>query len=154
MPSLPQIATIVSNLTVIIDTVTWLLLGEPGRRGKITEIQDWNASSPRSAAYVLWDTGTKNLYRVGYEGMVSVLWIDSHQIGMKFNFPHSHPPKIFNLLLDVCYLILRLFSRWYSSDTWKRDFKHENEADGPHKFPYNIDFQNQPPWIEQMRFIS
>ena len=44
--------------------------GEPGRRGKITEIQDWSTSSPRSAAYVLWDGGTKNLYRVGFEGMV------------------------------------------------------------------------------------
>jgi E3 ubiquitin-protein ligase mind-bomb len=42
-----------------------------GRRGKLTEIQDWSATSPRSAAYVIWDTGTKNLYRVGFEGMVS-----------------------------------------------------------------------------------
>ena len=34
-------------------------------------VQDWSAASPRSAAYVLWDNGAKNLYRVGFEGMVS-----------------------------------------------------------------------------------
>jgi E3 ubiquitin-protein ligase mind-bomb len=38
----------------------------------LTEIQDWSAGSPRSAAYVIWDTGAKNLYRVGFEGMVMV----------------------------------------------------------------------------------
>ncbi|KAK2723320.1 hypothetical protein QYM36_001842 [Artemia franciscana] len=43
--------------------------GGNGRRGKVTEIQDWSASSPRSAAYVVWDCGTKNLYRCGFEGM-------------------------------------------------------------------------------------
>lgn len=45
--------------------------GGNGRRGKVTEIQDWSAASPRSAAYVMWDNGAKNLYRVGFEGMVS-----------------------------------------------------------------------------------
>lgn len=39
---------------------------------QVTEIQDWSASSPHSAAYVLWDNGAKNLYRVGFEGMVSI----------------------------------------------------------------------------------
>lgn len=39
--------------------------GGPGRRGKVTEVQDWSAASPRSAAYVIWDNGAKNLYRVG-----------------------------------------------------------------------------------------
>ena len=43
--------------------------GGNGRRGKVTEIQDWSAASPRSAAYIIWDTGAKNLYRVGFEGM-------------------------------------------------------------------------------------
>ncbi|ESO07042.1 hypothetical protein HELRODRAFT_191290 [Helobdella robusta] len=43
--------------------------GGAGRRGKVSDVQDWNNSCPRSAAYVLWDTGTKNLYRVGFEGM-------------------------------------------------------------------------------------
>jgi len=38
--------------------------GGNGRRGKVTEIQDWSAASPRSAAYIIWDTGSKNLYRV------------------------------------------------------------------------------------------
>lgn len=37
---------------------------------QVTEIQDWSAASPHSAAYVLWDNGAKNLYRVGFEGMV------------------------------------------------------------------------------------
>lgn len=44
--------------------------GGNGRRGKVTEIQDWSAASPRSAAYVIWDNSAKNLYRVGFEGMV------------------------------------------------------------------------------------
>lgn len=47
--------------------------GGNGRRGKVTEIQDWSAASPRSAAYVMWDNGAKNLYRVGFEGMVSLI---------------------------------------------------------------------------------
>ena len=46
--------------------------GGNGRRGKVTEIQDWSAASPRSAAYVIWDTSAKNLYRVGFEGMVDL----------------------------------------------------------------------------------
>lgn len=43
--------------------------GGTSRRGKVTEIQDWSSSNPRSAAYVLWDNGAKNLYRVAFEGM-------------------------------------------------------------------------------------
>lgn len=42
------------------------------RRGKVNEIQDWSAASPRSAAYVVWDNGAKNLYRVGFEGMADL----------------------------------------------------------------------------------
>ncbi len=38
----------------------------------MTEIQDWSAASPRSAAYIIWDTGAKNLYRVGFEGMADL----------------------------------------------------------------------------------
>lgn len=38
----------------------------------MTEIQDWSAASPRSAAYVIWDNGAKNLYRVGFEGMADL----------------------------------------------------------------------------------
>lgn len=48
--------------------------GGNGRRGKVTEIQDWSAASPRSASYVIWDNGAKNLYRVGFEGMVNYWW--------------------------------------------------------------------------------
>lgn len=46
--------------------------GGNGRRGKVQEIQDWSAASPRSGAYILWDNGTKNLYRVGFEGMADI----------------------------------------------------------------------------------
>ena len=46
--------------------------GGNGRRGKVTEVQDWSAASPRSAAYVIWDTSAKNLYRVGFEGMADL----------------------------------------------------------------------------------
>ena len=31
-----------------------------------------SAASPRSAAYVIWDTGAKNLYRFGFEGMADL----------------------------------------------------------------------------------
>ena len=31
-----------------------------------------SAASPRSAAYTIWDTGAKNLYRVGFEGMADL----------------------------------------------------------------------------------
>ncbi|KPM03905.1 E3 ubiquitin-protein ligase mind-bomb-like protein [Sarcoptes scabiei] len=46
--------------------------GGNGKRGKVTEIQDWSAASPKSAAYVIWDSGSKNLYRVGFEGMADL----------------------------------------------------------------------------------
>lgn len=53
------------------------------RRGKVYEIQDWSGQtgSIRSAAYVQWDTpsgtngGIKNLYRVGFDGMVCITLI-------------------------------------------------------------------------------
>lgn len=53
------------------------------RRGKVCEIQDWStmSSSVRSAAYVQWDSiscangGSKNLYRVGFEGMVCTIYL-------------------------------------------------------------------------------
>ena len=45
--------------------------GGSGSKGKVLQIQDWTSTSPRSGAYVVWDNGVKNLYRMGYEGMVS-----------------------------------------------------------------------------------
>lgn len=50
---------------------------------QVTEIQDWSAASPHSAAYVLWDNGAKNLYRVGFEGMVSKLPARPHTMRTK-----------------------------------------------------------------------
>ena len=43
--------------------------GGKGKKGKITEVQSWNSTKPRSAAYVLWDNGERNLYRIGFDGM-------------------------------------------------------------------------------------
>ena len=50
--------------------------GGPGHKGKVTEVQDWSANFPRSAAYIIWDNGAKNLYRVGFEGMVGAVVCD------------------------------------------------------------------------------
>jgi len=50
-----------------------LIPGGVGKRGKVVDVQDWCPTATRSAAYVIWDNGTKNLYRVGFEGMVSVI---------------------------------------------------------------------------------
>ncbi|XP_063713547.1 E3 ubiquitin-protein ligase mib1-like isoform X1 [Symsagittifera roscoffensis] len=61
------------------------------RRGKITEIMDWSANCPRSAAYVLWDHGSKNLYRVGFEGMSDVKVIADGKGG---SFYRDHLPLL------------------------------------------------------------
>ncbi|XP_071952953.1 E3 ubiquitin-protein ligase MIB1-like isoform X2 [Antedon mediterranea] len=63
--------------------------GGNGRRGKVTEIQDWSATGPRSAAYVLWDNGAKNLYRVGYEGMSDLKVVSDAKGGI---FYRDHLP--------------------------------------------------------------
>nr|CAG4649151.1 EOG090X02DA [Scapholeberis mucronata] len=55
--------------------------GGNGRRGKVTEIQDWSAASPRSAAYVIWDNNAKNLYRVGFEGMADLKVVNDSKGG-------------------------------------------------------------------------
>lgn len=41
------------------------------KTGKLIEIQNWAKTHPRSGAYVVWDNNRENLYRVGYDGMVS-----------------------------------------------------------------------------------
>lgn len=40
-------------------------------KGKVVQIQDWNEKSKLSGAFVQWENGNKNLYRLGFEGMVS-----------------------------------------------------------------------------------
>ncbi|XP_026526100.1 E3 ubiquitin-protein ligase MIB1 isoform X2 [Pseudonaja textilis] len=65
--------------------------GGNGRRGKVTEIQDWSASSPHSAAYVLWDNGAKNLYRVGFEGMSDLKCVQDSKGG---SFYRDHCPVL------------------------------------------------------------
>lgn len=65
--------------------------GGPGRRGKITEMQDWSALAPRSAVYVVWDNGAKNLYRVGYQGMVDLKCINDAKGG---SYYRDHLPLL------------------------------------------------------------
>ncbi|XP_064626233.1 E3 ubiquitin-protein ligase MIB1-like [Lineus longissimus] len=65
--------------------------GGNGRRGKVTEIQDWSAASPRSAAYVLWDNGAKNLYRTGFEGMADLKVVNDAKGG---SFYRDHLPLL------------------------------------------------------------
>lgn len=48
--------------------------GGVGHKGKVTEVADWSTSSFRSGAYVMWESGKKNLYRLGFEGRVSGHW--------------------------------------------------------------------------------
>ena len=51
----------------------------------MTEVQDWSAASPRSAAYIIWDTGAKNLYRVGFEGNCFNQGLElRHNLGLVF----------------------------------------------------------------------
>ncbi|KAK1337559.1 hypothetical protein QTO34_002192 [Cnephaeus nilssonii] len=57
----------------------------------VTEIQDWSASSPHSAAYVLWDNGAKNLYRVGFEGMSDLKCVQDAKGG---SFYRDHCPVL------------------------------------------------------------
>ncbi len=45
--------------------------GGEGKKGKVTAIECWSPSYPRSGVFVVWDNAVKNLYRVGFEGMVS-----------------------------------------------------------------------------------
>lgn len=47
--------------------------GGPGHRGRLLAVQNWNKSAPRSAAYVQWDTGLRNLYRLGFDGMCDLI---------------------------------------------------------------------------------
>ncbi|CAH0390695.1 unnamed protein product [Bemisia tabaci] len=65
--------------------------GGGGRRGKVNEVQDWSAASPRSAAYVVWENGSKNLYRVGYEGMADLKVV---QDGKGMNVYKEHLPLL------------------------------------------------------------
>ena len=43
-----------------------------------------SAASPRSAAYTIWDTGAKNLYRVGFEGMADLKAVSDAKVNCYF----------------------------------------------------------------------
>ena len=51
-----------------------------------TEIQSWNSSKPRSAAYVLWDNGERNLYRIGFDGMSDLKCLQGGCSNLIFKF--------------------------------------------------------------------
>lgn len=70
--------------------------GGLGKRGKVVDIQDWCPTAARSAAYIIWDNGTKNLYRVGFEGMVS------NVVGMRSGIWSED----WLMVLNVSYLII------------------------------------------------
>ena len=70
--------------------------GGLGKRGKVVDIQDWCPTAARSAAYIIWDNGTKNLYRVGFEGMVR------NVVGMRSGIWS----KDWLMALNVSYLII------------------------------------------------
>lgn len=77
--------------------------GGNGRRGKVNEVQDWSAASPRSAAYVIWDNGAKNLYRVGFEGMVSL----KHYFYKKYRTPiYNIYYKLYVIIYVTCYMCM------------------------------------------------
>ncbi|RNA27483.1 E3 ubiquitin- ligase MIB1 [Brachionus plicatilis] len=38
-------------------------------KGKVIQVKDWNSKSPLSGVFVNWESGNKNLYRLGFEGM-------------------------------------------------------------------------------------
>jgi hypothetical protein len=43
-----------------------------GIKGRVIELRDWNNNSFNSAAYVQWEDNSKNLYRLGHNGMVII----------------------------------------------------------------------------------
>ncbi|XP_071837816.1 E3 ubiquitin-protein ligase MIB1-like [Apostichopus japonicus] len=65
--------------------------GGNGRRGRVADVQDWSALSPRSAAYIIWDNGSKNLYRLGYEGMSDLKVVSDAKGG---TFYRDHLPVL------------------------------------------------------------
>ena len=67
--------------------------GGDGKRGKIIKIQDWSGESFKSAAEVLWDTGFKNIYRLGVDGRVDLKAISEGRAG---NVYKDHLPVIVN----------------------------------------------------------
>ena len=68
---------------------------------KLTSSEDWSASSPRSAAYIVWDAGVRNMYRVGYDGMMDLKMVSEGKGGSVYrdHLPvlgqvSSHPPQL------------------------------------------------------------
>ena len=58
----------------VVRGVDWIWGEQDGGkwRGKVIEIKDWSVNSPKSGVLVVWDNGAKNVYRLGFEGMVSL----------------------------------------------------------------------------------
>ena len=53
--------------------VVLLCLGGDGHKGKVTKVESWTSTCPQSGAYVVWENGVENLYRIGFEGMVGIV---------------------------------------------------------------------------------
>ena len=51
--------------------------GGCGKRGKVVGIEHWNESSHHSGAMVEWDHGSRNMYRLGYEGKVRIPGVET-----------------------------------------------------------------------------
>ncbi|CAF0858490.1 unnamed protein product [Brachionus calyciflorus] len=45
---------------------------ETNSKGTVLLIKNWNIKSPLSSAYIKWDNGNENLYRLGYQGMIDL----------------------------------------------------------------------------------
>ena len=71
--------------------------GGRGRKGKLTSGEDWSASSPRSAASIVWDSGLRNMYRVGYDGMMDLKMISEGKGGSVYrdHLYNSPSPRCF-----------------------------------------------------------
>ena len=48
-------------------------VGGDGHKGKVTKVEGWTSICPRSGAFVVWENGVENLYRIGFEGMVGIV---------------------------------------------------------------------------------
>ena len=61
------------QVNIVLMVVVLSCLGGDGHKGKVTKVESWTSTCPRSGAYVVWENGVENLYRIGFEGMVGIV---------------------------------------------------------------------------------
>ena len=61
------------QVNIVLMVVVLLCLGGDGHKGKVTKVESWTSTCPQSGAYVVWENGVENLYRIGFEGMVGIV---------------------------------------------------------------------------------